>query len=227
MNRSVCTIAAAALCAVASPSFAQDAAPDAATGAYGVVRAGVAVDSDLRFRDRDRAAPSTLPKNADFKPGFTGEIGAGYDLGAFRLEGTVGYSQVKLDRKRAGAGFADDGRVRALNLGVSGYFDIPVSETVTPFVGGGVGATRVEGRLARSIGTPAAVSAFRDRDWGFQWHLDAGVGIKAGDRTTVELGARYTRTSALKFEGANGARAAEFGPRLGSTSVMVGLRQGF
>lgn len=211
------------LCAAASPALAQ--AED--QGGYAVARAGITVDSDMKFRERDRTAQSVLPANADFKPGFTGEIGAGYDLGAFRLEGTVGYSQVKLDRKRAGAGFADDGRVRAFNLGLSGYFDVPVSKTVVPFVGGGVGASRVDARLARAGAAPAASSAFREKDWGFQWHLDAGVGIKAAERTTIELGARYTRTSALRLEGTNGATAADFRPRLSSTSVMLGLRQGF
>lgn len=224
MNWTLYTLVAAmGICAASSPALAQEAQP----GPYGVVRAGVAVDSDLRFRDDDRVAPSTFPKNTDFKPGFNGELGAGYDLGAIRLEGTVGYSQVKLDRKRSGAGFADDGRVRALNLGVSGYFDLPVSETVAPFIGGGIGASRVNARLARGVGVPVATSGFRDKDWGFQWHLDAGIGIKAGERTTVELGARYTRTSGLKFEGANGAAATDFRPRLSSTSVMLGVRQGF
>ncbi len=224
MSRILYSVAAAiGICAAASPSFAQDTG----TGAYGVVRAGVAVDSDAKFRDRDRAAPSSFPKNIDYKPGFTGEIGAGYDLGAFRLEGTVGYSQVKLDRKRAGTSFADDGRVRALNLGLAGYFDIPVSEAVVPFVGGGIGASRIDARLARASATPTSTSAFRDKDWGFQWHLDAGVGIKAAERTTIELGARYTRTSALRLEGANGVTATDFRPRLANTSIMLGVRQGF
>lgn len=207
----------------ASPVLAQDADQ----GAYGVVRAGVAVDSDFRFKESNRAAPSTLPKNVDFKPGFTGEIGGGYDFGSFRLEGTVGYSKVKLDRKRAGPDFADDGRARALNLGVSAYFDLPVSETVTPYIGGGIGASRIDARLARSTLTPVATSSFRDKDWAFQWHVDAGLAVKAGERTTVELGARYTRNSALKFDGVNGATATEFNPRISSTSVMLGLRQGF
>lgn len=230
----IATVLGVTASALAAPAAAQDTGPYAAApvtaqdaGPYVVARAGVAVDSDLKFRDRDRTAPSTYPENVDFKPGFTGEVGGGYDFGAFRVEGTIGYSQVKLDRKRAGAGFADDGRVRALNLGVSGYFDIPTGSAVTPYVGGGVGASRVDARLARVGATPTAVSSFRDKDWGFQWHVDAGVGIKAAERTTVELGARYTRTSALRFDGANGAAATEFEPRLASTSVMLGIRQGF
>lgn len=215
--------AAVGACAIASPSFAQEAQP----GAYGIVRAGVAIDSDFRFPDRDRRAPSNYPENVDFKPGFIGEIGGGYDLGAFRLEGTVGYSHVKLDRKRAGNGFADDGRARAFSVGVSGYFDIPASEAVVPFVGGGIGASRVDARLARIGGAPDSLSGFRDKDWGFHWHFDAGVGIKASERTTIELGARYTRTSALRLEGMGGATATDYRPRLSNTSIMLGIRQGF
>ena len=40
-------------------------------------------------------------------------------------------------------------------------------------------------------------------------------------------GARYTRTGELRLDGVNGATATDFRPRLASTSVMLGVRQGF
>lgn len=214
----------------ASPAAAQDADR---SGPYAVARAGVAADSDLKFKDRDAAAPSTVRRNEDLKPGFTGELGAGYDLGGFRLEGTVGYANASLDRDRAGgAGLSVDGRARQLTLGLSGYADIPTGSAITPYVGGGVGASRVDARLSRTGGTPAAGSRFSGKDWGFQWHVDAGVGIRAAENTTVDIGARYTRTSALEFQGLSGpvgagAVADGFKPRLSSVSALVGVRQRF
>lgn len=219
------TLAMAALLgAAASPALAQVDAD--VRGPYGVLRAGVVADTDLKFRGDDAAAPSTFGSNADFKRGFTGEVGAGYDMGAFRLEGTIGVGQAKIDRKRNGLGFADDGRARTLNLGVSAYFDIPLGDTIVPYVGAGVGASRVNARLARTSAT-GTTSAFNDKDWGFNWHVDAGLGIKASERTTIEVGARYGRISALRLDGFNGAQATDFRPRLVSTSVMLGLRQIF
>lgn len=220
---SVATVALSLL-GFSTPVFAQDTAE---TGVYGVLRAGVLADTDLRFRDTGRVDPDVFPRNVDFRPGFTGELGAGYDFGGFRLEGTVGYAQAKLNRKRAGPTFTDDGRVRALNLGVSGYVDIPVSDTVVPFIGGGIGASRVDARLERVGVASVGNSRFDDKDWGFQWHIDAGLGVKAAQNTTIEFAGRYTRTTRLDFEGSNGATPSEFSPRLSNLSFMLGLRQAF
>jgi opacity protein-like surface antigen len=216
----------------AAPAHAQD---ERVTGPYGVARAGVAFDGDARFRDRDTAAPATFERNTDYKPGFTGEIGGGYDFGGFRLEATVGYAQAKLDRENASeGGFTADGRTRSLNLGIAGYVDIPVGEVIVPYVAAGIGASRVDARLSRLGGTPAAGSRFDDKDWGLRWHADAGIGIRATPRTTIEIGARYTRVSKLEFEGQTGlatgtpvAVADSFRPRLDSVSGTLGVRHVF
>ena len=217
------TIVAATVFTVA-PFAATSAAQAQDEGPYGVVRAGVAIDGDLKPRDQ---APVILNDDIDFKPGFTGELGIGYKISNFRLEGTVGYTTAKIDSERSGGGFNPDDRVRSLNLGLSAYADIPVSDTIVPYIGGGVGASRVDVRLIRSLGTPATVARFYDKDWGFQWHLDAGVGIKAAERTTIELGARYTRTSSVRVDGFAGALPGEYRPRLSNVSAMIGIRQGF
>lgn len=214
-----------ATCFGASPVLAQNSNG----GVYGVIRGGVAVDSDLRFKERDTAPPATVRRNEDLKAGFNGEVGVGYQTGFVRVEGTVGYTQANIDRQRA---VGSDGRTRSLNLGLSAYADIPTGSIVTPYIGGGIGASRVDARFDRLTGSPAAGSRFSDKDWGFQWHLDAGLGIRAAENTTIELGARYTQTTALEFRGASGlvgdgALADSFRPRLSSTSILAGIRQRF
>ena len=212
-----------ALCAAATPALAQTS-----SGVYGVVRAGAAIDSDSKFKDRDTAAPANVRKSEDFKPGFNGELGVGYATGPFRVEGTVGYTRATIDTKRTGA----EGRAKQLNLGLSAYADIPTGSAITPYVGGGIGASRVEADFARVGGTPAAGSRYSGKDWGYQWHLDAGVGIQVAEKTALELGARYTRTSALEYRGFSGpvgvgAVADSFTPRLASVSVLAGIRHRF
>lgn len=129
-------------------------------------------------------------------------------------------------------GFAADGRTRSLDLGVAGYVDLPVSRTVVPFIGAGIGASRVDARLSRLGGTPLAGSSYADKDWGFRWHADAGIGFRASPQTTIELGARYARVSELRFDGATGpasgpAAADDFKPRLSSVSGTIGVRHVF
>lgn len=231
MHRTLIATLSIMAAVAASPALAQTAdapAPDS-SGAYGVVRAGAAVDSDFKFKDRDAAAPRNVRKDEDFKAGFNGELGIGYAAGPARIEGTVGYTRVSIDGDRTGGA---NGRSKQLNLGLSAYVDIPSGSMITPYVGGGVGASRVEANYARVGGTPVSGSRFSGRDWGFQWHFDAGLGVQVAQKTSVELGARYTRTSALEYHGfsgpvGTGAIVDSFKPRLASLSVLAGIRQKF
>ena len=216
------------------------------TGPYVVGRLGSTVDADVKFSNQDRAAPSTFTGNADFKPGFTGELGAGYDFGAFRLEGTVGYANNGVARPsrraRAPARYDDKGRLNALTIGVAGYFDIATGSAITPYVGAGIGASRVGLRLERNDGLAAGGSRIVDRnnkDWGFAWHVDGGVGFAVAPRTTLDVGVRYARTNGLTFDGQTGAFdgplpagavqpvARDFKPRATSLAALVGLRHTF
>jgi opacity protein-like surface antigen len=219
------SLAALAACIASAPATAQDAP---STGVYGVARAGITLDTDARFPDEDSRAPATVQRNTDYKRGVKGEIGLGYATGPFRLEATAGYQTAKLDEQRASTvGFTADGRVKALTFGVAGYIDIAASERIVPYIGGGVGASRINSRLSRVTGAPADGSRFSDKDWGLNWHLDAGVGIVATPSTTIELGGRYSRTSKLEFTGVSGGAPDSFRPRLSSWSAMLGIRQVF
>ncbi len=221
-----CAFAALAIAAAGiTPAAAQD---DQSTGVYGVARAGLSIDSNARLQGKNPTTGTTLQRDTDYKRGFNGELGIGYDTGPFRLEGTVGYTTAGVDKKQAATGgFTADGRTKALTIGAAGYFDIPMSAHVVPYVGGGVGMSRVSSRMSRLSGSPATGSRYSGKDWGFNWHLDAGVGIAATQSTTVELGARYSRTSSLRFDGFNGTTKAQFRPRMSGWSAMLGIRQAF
>ncbi len=252
-----CLIAAATGFAIVAiqPAFAQSE-----PGPYAVARAGVQIDADLKGQraagtatpGRTGASPSlvttgVLPANVDAKPGFTGELGMGYDFGGFRVEGTVGHDTAALNARRLSNGnYVGGGRLKSLDLGVAGYVDLNPNGRLNPFVGAGIGASRVDllaSRLALptspAIGAQAipagqvAGTRVKDRDWGLRWHLDAGVGYALTPKTTLEVAGRYTRTTGLDFVSQTRATAAgalatqAYRPRTSSTSVMVGLRQKF
>jgi opacity protein-like surface antigen len=234
---------------------AQPALAQSQPGPYGVARAGVQLDADLKgpkpATNNNPKAPTptptttgVLPRDIDAKPGFTGELGMGYDFGGFRLEGTVGYSNAALNADRlTDRTLTGSGRMRSLDLGVAGYVDFNPAGQFKPFIGAGIGASRVDLRATRlalpATGrTPAVVAAaagtrISDRDWGFRWHLDAGAGYALTPTTTLELAGRYTRTSGLDFTSQTRATAGAtpvtqiYKPRASSTSLMLGLRQKF
>lgn len=222
----------AAACLLAPLAATPAAAQDRVGVPYVVGRLGVQLDSDLRSKGRDIATPSTVPGNTDFRRGSAGEAGIGYDFGNFRVETTIGYETAAVNAKALDTGgLTTTGRTKALNLGVSAYYDFGVAGPLRPFVGGGIGASRVSTSFSRV--TAAGIgSRIDDRDWGFRWHAGAGVGYDLSAATTVEVGARYSRTTGLRLSGTQpGAGTAqvpyEYRPRQSATTLLVGLRQRF
>jgi opacity protein-like surface antigen len=235
-NRFSLYAACVPMLAMAAPAMAQSADADKSEGIYAVARAGVTFDNEAKFEAADRTAPATFPAEVDHKRGFTGELGIGYDLGPVRLEATGGYSRFGVDKdskdNAAAAGVVLAGRTRQFDLGVSAYVDFNEDGVIVPYLGGGIGAARVDGKISALGGTPASGSRFDDKDWGFRWHLDAGLALKAAPRTSIELGARYSRTSGLEFDGHQGPVAAggtgrTYSPDFKNFSLMMGVRQSF
>ena len=230
----------AATIVAAAPAAAQQAEP----GAYLVARAGLQVDSDVKptqvLAKGQTVAKTTptLPRNVDHDAGFTGELGMGYDFGGIRLEGTAGYDTANVnvkalsDKKYAGAG-----RTKSFDLGVAAYVDLVRDGPFKPFVGAGIGASRVNYSIDRhsvdkTPGTLKPAVGIIDKDWGFRWHLDAGVNYDIDPKTSFELLGRYSQTSGMKIEGAaideNFKRQSmDYKLKNASTSIMVGLRQKF
>lgn len=205
-------------------AHAQD---DSDRGIYAVARAGMSIEPQLKLDESDQPAGSTFDDKTKFKSGFNGEIGGGYDFGIFRIEQTLGYSSsgVKTD-DLVGDGLAGDGRLRSFNMNLSGYVDLPVSRMFVPYLGGGVGVSRVEARLSRTAADGGS-SSFDGKDWGMTWHLDAGVGVRVAPKTTVEIGGRYAQTQSLKFVGEVDGAAATFEPTQRALTGTIGIRQRF
>lgn len=211
------------LAAAATAARAQET-PE--TGIYVVGRVGGAIAPKQKIDLNDLSA--SFPDDAKYKTALTGQIGAGYDFGRFRIEQTIGYTDSNLKSKDLRAdGLDGDGRTRALSMTVAGYVDIPVTDRIVPYVGGGVGAARVEARLSSANAATGATSSFDGKDWGLMWHADAGVGVRMSPKTTLEFGARYSQISGLKYDGLNAATKASYESKLSSVSGTVGVRHLF
>ncbi len=220
------TLLGAAALTAATSAHAQEA--DDSKGFYGVARVGASISPQSKLDPYGAPASSTLDEKTKYKTGITGELGGGYDFGMFRIEQTAGYTSNNLNVQDAEkGGYAASGRTRSFTVGVSGYLDIPMGRMITPYVGGGIGASRVEANLSRVSDASGTGSSYSGKDWGLQWHADAGVGVRVARKTTVELGGRYTQTSGLKFAGQSDGVATGYQPKLRSLSAMLGIRQNF
>ena len=73
------------------------------------------------------------------------------------------------------------------------YADLGTFYGVTPYVGAGIGASRntISGFRDVNVITGGAAYAADTSRWDFAWALHAGLGIKATERMTIDLGYSY------------------------------------
>jgi opacity protein-like surface antigen len=213
--------------AIGLPTLATSAhAQESDSGIYGVARGGVSISPDQKFDDADLPTSSTFDRKTKYDTGFTGELGGGYDFGMFRLEQTGGY----MDSRAKGLDdddYTGTGRNKAMFASINAYVDIPLGSVVQPYVGGGVGAARVNAKLSRTDTILGTDSSYSGKDWGLLWHADAGIGFAVAPKVTLEVGGRYTQISGLKFDGVSGGDAAVFEPTIRTLSGTVGVRYKF
>ena len=239
-NPAILIAGIAAAIVAASPAAAQQAEP----GAYVVARAGMQLDSDVKptqvLAKGQTVAKTTptLPKNVDHDAGFTGELGMGYDFGGVRIEGTAGYDTANVNVKSlSDTKYAGAGRTKSFDLGVAAYVDLVREGPFKPFMGGGIGASRVNYAIDRhsvdkTMGTLKPAVGIIGKDWGFRWHLDAGASFDVAPKTSIELLGRYAQTSAMRIAGAaidenRNRQSMNYTLKNTSTSIMLGLRQRF
>lgn len=220
----LCLAGAVGISSLATTAQAQESD----SGIYAVARGGVSVSPDQKFDDADLPTSATFDRKTKYSSGFTGELGGGYDFGMFRLEQTAGYMSSKAKGLNDDEnGFTGTGRNKAMFVSINGYVDIPMGGVIQPYVGGGVGAARVNAKLSRTDTLLETTTSYSGKDWGLLWHADAGVGFAVAPKVTLEVGGRYTQISGLKFDGASDGTDAVFKPTMRTISGTVGVRYKF
>src|ERR1700712_4632429 len=126
----------AALGAIASPAYAQEAAD---TGPYVGVEAGVLIPEDIRV-----GGPAF--QRIVLNKGFDGGAVLGYDFGMFRLEGEFVAQHAKINARRNATrnGLSQvtgliGGDQRVLGGMANAMFDFGSPRSVNFFAGGGIG----------------------------------------------------------------------------------------
>jgi opacity protein-like surface antigen len=180
---------------------------DDAGGVYAVARAGGAFNPDVKF---DTSGFTAFNDSVKYKVSPTGEVGAGYQFSSFRLEQTLGYTSSNAKDVESHA--------KAYTMTISALADIPVSQVIVPYLGGGMGAVRIDTQAS----LPDVGGEVDSKSWGPFWHLDAGIGFHLTRKVTVEFGGRYSKTFSMKGIGnSNGILEVS---DLRGASVMLGAR---
>jgi len=153
-------------------------------------------------------------KTDDWGYDFGGILG--YDFGAFRLEGEVGYRGVDQDELRStvliptvgvnpligGTGALDAaGDVTALSGMINGLVDFGPDDGFQFYAGGGVGYAKVDFDASVNSTGPGFID---DDDSGLAWQLIAGVRAPITDSIDAGVKYRFFNVGGLNFNDAFG-----------------------
>jgi len=178
--------------------------------------------------------------NSDFDSSTLFGLGGGYQFnnwlrfdvtGEFR--GNSDFSG--LDIVTAG-GFTSTDEYRAKKSEwlflANAYLDLGTWWCVTPFVGAGIGASRVTISSFTDVNTPTAGVAFASSEskWNLAWALHAGLAFQASENLAIELAYRYTHLGdgitgdVITYTGTNNFNNPVTFRDISSHDVKVGLR---
>ncbi|HWR01665.1 MAG TPA: outer membrane beta-barrel protein [Chlorobaculum sp.] len=102
-------------------------------------------------------------------------------------------------------------------LMANGYVDIPVkNEGIAPYLMAGVGLADVNAKFSENISSGISASFSNTV---FSWQIGAGVGVKAADNVTVDLGYRYFSPSEFTV--------FDIKHSLSSSNFLTGIRYSF
>jgi len=209
MKKIVMTLMAAGL--IAAPSLAS-----AETTPYVSVSAGLGLmhDSDVDLESGYFLSGGTLSDGVEYKTGYAIEGAIGAQMDMFRGEFAVGYQSSEAD-KIFGSDDVDVD-VSVLSFMANGYADFEMNDGVSPYVMAGVGIANCD------VSGKSSSDDYSDDSTVFAWQVGAGVGVKAADDITVDLGYRYFATADIDLD-VSGYDDMSFA----TSKILLGMRYSF
>jgi len=192
--------------------------------------------------------------SARFDKPLSGTVGIGYQVtDIFRADLSAEYFEGRFDGSSfsvtpcigEGAGtscaFTHHANFSALGLMANGYVDLATLAGFTPYLGAGIGATRIDWKTVHESsacvagggvcsGAAGGASYQGEDSWRFTYALMAGVSYDITDRLKFDLGYRYSHIAggdmfgfgAEALAGAIGAKGRDDG--LSRHEIRAGLR---
>lgn len=207
---------ATALAAVmmAGPAFATE-------GWYGKVDAGYGFDGTL-----ETDTVTSFGGNAGLDADWMEDIGIGYGFSnGIRLEGEIAHRYNGIE---GGPTFQDGGNTQAYTAMLNAIFDFNKDGVVQPYFGLGVGLGRVDANAADGPANNTVVTRFfDDSDTSVAYQGMLGLGFKASEQLTFDVGYRYLAIPDLEFDGRNVTTARSYAADYEHHAATVGLRWQF
>ena len=205
MKKTILTVTALAVLAVPMSSMATD---DAfyIKGSLGI---GMAMDTDI-----DNMPNAAGAAKMTYDTGFVGSLAAGYDFAnPMRMEVEFMRLQNDLDRLSYDNVYGNftEGDLTTKSFMLNGYYDIATGSPWTPFVGVGIGWSKLD------LDTPAF--PISDNDDVFTYQFIGGVAYAFNEQWSVDAEYRFVGTGDATISGAD----YDFN----SNNLMLGLRYSF
>jgi outer membrane protein OmpA-like peptidoglycan-associated protein len=201
---------------IAGPAFATE-------GWYGKVDAGYGFDGSL---ETDRLTTPAFGGDLGLDNDWMEDVGIGYGFSnGFRLEGEIAHRYNAIE---GGSTVQNGGNTQVYTGMINALIDLNQGGAVQPYFGVGVGIGRVDANAADGPANSKAVTAFfDDSDTALAYQGLLGLGFKASEQLTFDVGYRYMMIPNLEFAGRNGAAARQYEADYKHQAVTVGLRWQF
>lgn len=192
--------------ASAIAAFAPNKAAAQGRAWYVEAGGGVARPDSLNQSVSNAPAPGqTLRNTSDVRLGAAWRVSGGHAFGPWRVEGEFGRSSSSSNRFQITAPFqasvAQDLDLNVTRAMANGYYDfLGPKARLSPFVGAGVGAARVNIRRFAGAANPAVPRFvhYDDHNTGLAWQVRAGVSARLSEAWSVN--AAYRRLDAGNYD---------------------------
>jgi len=178
----------------------------------------------------DQEIAGTLVTTADFDVGFRISGVVGYDFGAFRVEGEIGYRTNDADDGTiVGLGPGPiNGDISTLSFMVNGYFDYHSAfPSLLHYVGVGLGVASIDADISNPLLAPFP-QIVDDSATVFAYQLIAGLGYNVSPTTTITADYRYFATTDPEFTPGNAfSGSPDLESDYSNHSINLGVRVTF
>ncbi|WP_320667031.1 outer membrane protein [Prochlorococcus sp. MIT 1307] len=213
--------AAPAVTGIYSPAQAEEK-----TGYYGVLSIGSDSLGDPKW-DTSVGGTAYGGKAQLSSEGAAYELGVGYDWGKWRTDVTYTQSDHDLDscsetKQNAACTTGSQGTGELKTYMLTGYYDFPTNSKFTPYLGAGIGSTRISPNSINVAGTNYDL----DSEDTLTYQLKAGVSYEVGKKTDLLAEASYRKYDDINSD--TPVAGVKFGINdIDSWGVRFGLRQRF
>lgn len=218
-------VATASLATIATPAIAEE---KDGKGWYGTAGVGFLSPNDPAGDECVTILGSKVCADYDYKfdDAFSGEVGVGYDFGKFRVEATYTRSNTSLNKVKADVSVdgikyvtlsskVDDGDANLNSFLINGYIDFETDSKFVPYVGGGIGYTKINFSSYTVKVDGYTVKSGEGSDSAFGYQAKAGVSYLASEKVDIFGEAIFSGTTGFNIDSASIDPVTSWGARAG------------